>query len=70
MAVALTAYDESICPGCGLPNSVTRGDHNVGRVEFKDDAICHGCEPKENMQADKTRQQYPGQKVYPVVDHT
>ena len=47
---------------------MTRGDQNVGRVEWADDGICHGCEAKESLAADKNRVIYPGQKIYPVID--
>lgn len=66
MAIALQAYEDSVCSGCGLPHSMTRGDENVGRIEWKDDAICHGCEAKEELSSDKNRTPYPGQLVYPV----
>lgn len=64
MAMALTAYEDGICPGCGIHHSQARGDENVGRYEARDDTICHGCEPLESLQKDKNRNSYPGQKVY------
>lgn len=70
MAIALKTYEDSLCPGCGLPPSMTRGDHNVGRMEVHDDAICHGCEANESYGADKNRTTYPGQKIYLVDTHT
>ena len=63
MALALTAYEDGLCPGCGLHASVTRGDHNVGRHEVHDDEICHGCEPLESHQMNSKTQKYPGQKI-------
>lgn len=63
MALALTAYEEGLCPGCGLHSSVTRGDHNVGRHEVDDQGICHGCESLESYQAQENREQFPGQKI-------
>jgi hypothetical protein len=63
MALALTAYEDGICPGCGLHSSVTRGDHNVGRHEADDQVICHGCEPLEALQGNSTRNTFPGQKI-------
>lgn len=63
MALALTAYEDGLCPGCGLHHSVTRGDHNVGRHEADDQVICHGCETLEAKRADKNRHVFPGQKI-------
>ncbi|WGM21866.1 hypothetical protein QEH68_06745 [Paenarthrobacter sp. OM7] len=63
MALALTAYEEGLCPGCGLHHSVTRGDHNVGRHEADDQVICHGCAPLESKRADTNRVTFPGQKI-------
>lgn len=63
MALALTAYEDGLCPGCGLHHSVARGDHNVGRHEADDQTICHGCAPLEAKRADKTRLTFPGQKL-------
>jgi len=62
MALALRAYEDGLCPGCGLHSSVTRGDHNVGRHEAVED-ICHGCEPVESFAQDDKKERYPGQKV-------
>ncbi|MFF5791135.1 hypothetical protein ACFY5D_03710 [Paeniglutamicibacter sp. NPDC012692] len=69
MAIALQAYEDSLCSGCGLPHSMTRGDANVGRFEVQDDVTCHGCEANESYVADKNRTTYPGQKVYLVDTH-
>ncbi|MET4095110.1 hypothetical protein [Arthrobacter sp. UYCu712] len=63
MALALTAYEDGLCPGCGLHSSVTRGDHNVGRHEADDQVICEGCAPLEALRADKNRDAFPGQKI-------
>lgn len=65
MALALRAYEDGLCPGCGLHSSVTRGDHNVGRHEVNADEICHGCESMESFQADpqNEKNRFPGQKV-------
>lgn len=68
MAIALQYYEDTICPGCHLPHSVTRGDHNVGRIEWADDAMCHGCAGKESLTADTNRTTFPGQLIYPVID--
>lgn len=64
MAIALQQYEDSLCSGCGLPHSMTRGDANVGRMEIHDDGICHGCEASESYGADKNRTTFPGQKTY------
>lgn len=64
MAMALTLYEDSLCAGCGLPHSKTRGDDNVGRYEVRDDHVCHGCEPLEAARQDKHRTTFPGQKLY------
>lgn len=64
MAMALTSYEDGLCPGCGVHHSQARGDENVGRFEVHDDTICHGCEALEALQQDKNRTTYPGQKVY------
>lgn len=69
MAIALQQYEDSLCSGCGLPHSMTRGDDNVGRFECRDDAICHGCETKESFAADKNRTTFPGQITYMVDTH-
>ena len=66
MALALTAYEDTLCSGCGLPHSKTRGDQNVGRYELRDDGICHGCEVLEAAKTDKNRNTFPGQKLYLV----
>ena len=63
MALALTAYEDSLCPGCGQPHSKTHGDHNVGRYEATDDNICHGCAPLEALRDKENRDTYPGQKI-------
>lgn len=63
MALALTAYEDGICPGCGLHVSVARGDHNVGRHEADDQVICHGCAPLEALQGNEKRATFPGQKI-------
>lgn len=63
MALALTAYEDGLCGGCGLHHSVTRGDHNVGRHETDDQVICHGCAPLEATLAEKNRKTFPGQKL-------
>lgn len=64
IALALTLYEDSLCAGCGLPHSKTRGDENVGRYDLRDDGICHGCELLEAAQHDKNRTTFPGQKLY------
>ena len=64
MALALTLHEDSLCAGCGLPHSKTRGDDNVGRYELHDDGICHACEALEAAQQDKNRATFPGQKLY------
>ena len=63
MALALTAYEDGLCPGCGLHHSVAQGDHNVGRFEADDQVICEGCAPLESMRADNKRATFPGQKI-------
>lgn len=63
MALALTAYEDGLCGGCGLHHSVARGDHNVGRHEVNDQVICHGCAPLEAKLAEKKRETFPGQKI-------
>lgn len=63
MALALTAYEDGLCPGCGLHASVARGDHNVGRHEADDQVVCEGCAPLEAMREDKNRDTFPGQKI-------
>lgn len=63
MALALTAYEGGLCPGCGLHASVARGDHNVGRHEADDQVVCEGCSPLEAMREDKNRDTFPGQKI-------
>lgn len=68
-AIAYQMFEDSLCRGCGLPHSVTHGDHNVGRFEWHDDSICHGCESKAELSSDKNRATYPGQEVYPVDTH-
>lgn len=65
MALALTAYEESLCPGCGMPAHLVRGDENVGRHKVEE-TICHGCEDLESARDDKSRTKYPGQKLYLV----
>lgn len=68
MQIAFTRYQKSVCPGCHLPASVTRGDENVGRIEIQTDFICHGCEAVESYQQGKNDDHYPGQKIAPVVN--
>lgn len=63
MALALTAYEASLCGGCGLPYSKTHGDHNLGRYMADTDNICHGCEPLDALREDTNRVTYPGQQV-------
>lgn len=63
MALALRAYEDGLCPGCGLHSSVTRGDHNLGRHEVDADEICHGCEALESFQANDKTERFPGQKI-------
>jgi hypothetical protein len=63
MALALTAYEDGLCPGCGLHISVARGDHNVGRHEADDQVLCHGCAPLEAMRGNERRATFPGQKI-------
>lgn len=58
---------KTICPGCNLPASVTRGDENVGRIEVHSDFICHGCEAVESYRQGN-HDTYPGQKIAPVVN--
>ena len=69
MAMALQQYEDGICSGCGLHHSMTHGDENVGRMETRDDQICHGCQAIESYREDKNRTTYPGQKVYLVDSH-
>lgn len=66
MQIAYTKYLNSLCGGCGLPHSMVRGDENVGRIEWHDDAICHGCAARDSLAEDKNRTKYPGQLIYPV----
>lgn len=66
IALALQLHEDSLCSGCGLPHSKTRGDENVGRYEWRDDEICHGCESKSSLTEDKNRDAFPGQLIYPV----
>ena len=61
MALALTAYEDTICPGCGLPASHVLGDANVGRYEAEE-TICHGCEVRESAR-DSIKDPYPGMKL-------
>lgn len=63
MALALTAYEASLCGGCGLSYSKTHGEHNHGRYMADTDDICYGCEPLETLREDTNRATYPGQKV-------
>ena len=63
MALALTAYEDGLCPGCGLHHTVAQGDQNVGRFEADDQVICEGCAPLESMRADNKRATFPGQKI-------
>ena len=63
MALALTAYEDGVCDGCGLHHSVTRGDGNVGRHEVDDQIICEGCAPIEALRANEKRDTFPGQKI-------
>lgn len=62
MALALTAYEDGLCSGCGLHNSVTHGDENVGRWETGEN-ICHGCEPIDSERDKESKDTYPGQKI-------
>lgn len=64
MALALTAYEASLCAGCGMPPSKTHGDHNLGRYMIDADNICHGCEPLDAFRDDTSKETYPGQKIY------
>jgi len=64
MQIAYTKYLKTVCSGCGQPAHLTRGDHNVGRFEVHDDAICHGCEELETFTQNKNRNTWPGQKIY------
>lgn len=66
MQIAYTKYLNSLCNGCGLPHSMVRGDENVGRIEIRDDAICHGCAAFESARDDANRTKFPGQLMYPV----
>lgn len=68
-ALALQAHEDSICSGCNLPHEVTHGDHNVGRIEFRDDGMCHGCVAKAELVDNKNRITFPGQEIYPVDLH-
>lgn len=68
VAIAVQRFEDTICPGCGLPASVTQGDHNVGRIEVHDQGICHGCEAVESYKSDPNRQTFPGQKLHLKVD--
>lgn len=63
MALALTAHEESLCTGCGMPAHTVRGDDNVGRHTVEE-TICHGCEELESVRSDKHRPAYPGRKLY------
>lgn len=64
LQIAYTKYLKTVCPGCGLPAHLARGDDNVGRFEVHDDTICHGCEAIESYRDDKNRDKYPGQKIH------
>lgn len=66
--IAVQQFEDSICSGCHLPASVVRGDHNVGRIEVRDDVVCHGCQALESYQESRQDKPYPGQKTYTVVD--
>lgn len=63
LAMALTAYEDSVCPGCGQPLSTAHGDDNVGRFEVVED-ICHGCEALEANRESNKDNHYPGQKFH------
>ena len=62
MALALTAYEDGLCGGCGGHFSQTHGDENVGRWEANADAICHQCEAIEAFR-ENNKDTYPGQKL-------
>lgn len=62
MALALTAYEDGLCSGCGMHSSVTHGDHNMGRFETGED-ICHVCEVIESARDGDKEKPYPGQKL-------
>ena len=62
MALALTMYEDGLCPGCGLHHSVTRGDENVGHWESAE-TICHGCEPLDAERDKDNKDSYPGKKL-------
>jgi len=68
LALAVQRFEDSLCPDCGLPASVAKGDHNVGRIEVNEGDMCHGCVAVEEHRADKSRQSYPGQKHYLKID--
>lgn len=45
-ALALLAYEDSLCDGCGLPLSqttATEGGHPVHAYKVDDPEICGGC---------------------------
>lgn len=62
MALALTAYEDGLCAGCGGHYSQTHGDENVGRYEVNADTICHQCEAIESFN-ENNKDKYPGQKL-------
>lgn len=63
MLIAVQKFEDSICSGCGLPASITRGDENVGRIEVHDDIMCHGCEAIESHRKHNSSELAPGQKT-------
>lgn len=69
MAMALTAFEASLCSGCGLPTSIAHGDDNVGRWEVDPETICHGCAALESFR-ESNKDHYPGQKLHLHDSHS
>lgn len=63
MALALQDYEDGI-HHCGVHTSIGFGDHNVGRVTWKE-TICHACEENEAAKAND-KNPFPGKVLYPV----
>lgn len=60
LALALTLYEDSLCPCCGVPKSTAWNDDTEGAWSVNDDLICHAGAAREQWRKDDAGNAEPG----------
>lgn len=61
--MALTAWEDDTCPGCGQPRTFSHDDDSKGRWQHET-TTCHACAALEAKAPKDDEQHVPGRKAY------